>query len=89
MTTTIKCQTFLEGPCGDKLVGELPGIGSVYANNLKGLNIIHAYQLVGYYLFCQKNDDVLDSFLKDKAKMQTNHIVIARNAIKQWVNQYV
>jgi hypothetical protein len=88
-TTTKKSKLFVESPCGQKAVTEIPGIGLAATKYFKMYNLTLARELIGLYLFKDNNDQWLENFLKEKIHMSRNNIIQTLNAVKTWVSNFV
>lgn len=71
-------------------VGHIAGIGDKAERLLAESDIIYAYQLLGLYLQCERNDDLFQYRLREYAGcINSTHSRDCVTCIKEWCEKYL
>ena len=87
--TTIKHQSFISEPIGDKNVFALPGIGKVYGENLEAAGFKRAYAVVGQFLILEKSEVRFKEWLNETCGADARNQQSCYMALKDWTQQHM
>lgn len=86
--TTKKHRDFVAEPLGDKSVDQIPGIGGELKGRLEAKGISKSYQVVGYFLFVEKNEDRFKEWLIQQCPANRGQLTNCFNAVKEWCSSH-
>ena len=85
---TIKHQSFVNSPMGNKSVTALPGIGEVWGQQLKAKGFGQASQIFGQYLVLAKDGVRFTSWIRQLCGIDEGRAWRVYSALEEWSQQY-
>ncbi|XP_039534805.1 barrier-to-autointegration factor [Pimephales promelas] len=86
MTTSLKHRRFCSEPMGDKLVYEIPGIGSVLGGRLQNRGIMRARDVLGRFLVLNKDEWKFKNWLRDTCGANAKQQRDCYNCMREWTS---
>ncbi|XP_026469198.1 barrier-to-autointegration factor-like [Ctenocephalides felis] len=89
MSTSQKHRNFVCEPMGNKLVTELPGIGSVLAQRLANAGYLKASSVLGQFLAMDKDQEKFKLWLKSVCQANSKQANDCYISMRDWTNNFL